>query len=296
MRWIAADPAHAVAFARAEAGWDMADRLRASPPPLIGVAEPETQDSPAERHPTRRAVAAGLLAASAAAVAVPFGWKGFDGSDIYETKLGERRSLLLPDGSKVRLNTASRIRIAMTAERRTIHLLQGEALFDVAHDAARPFFVEVAQGWIRAIGTAFNVRIRKELVELTVTEGIVALGHEGQAHKADDEPRVAAGAGAVLRRGTVATTQLDHDLIRQRIAWRDGLLDLEGNTIEQAVAEFNRYRPDQIVVGDPRIASIRIGGRFELDEGDKFLLALQRSFPVRTVKGADGSILLLSLE
>jgi transmembrane sensor len=86
---------------------------------------------------------------------------------------------------------------------------------------------------------------------------------------------------------------LNPELLRQRTAWQDGVIELDGETLPQAVEEFNRYRTRPIIVGDPRLANLRVGGRFEVDEADKFLTALEGSFAVDAITAADGSILLV---
>src|SRR3546814_10918664 len=93
-----------------------------------------------------------------------------------------------------------------------------------------------------------------------------------------------AGGGAAIRHGTVATTELDSEAFRQRTAWRDGMIELDGNTVEQAVAEFNRYRSAPLVIGDPRIAALRIGGRFVTPDSERFVAALQRTLPIRAIQ------------
>jgi transmembrane sensor len=82
-------------------------------------------------------------------------------------------------------------------------------------------------------------------------------------------------------------------VIRQRTAWRRKLVHLEGETIEQAAGEFNRYRAAPILIGDPRVSSLRIGGQFHIADSGKFLSALQSRLPVRVVDGEDGSVMLL---
>ncbi len=272
-----------------EAAWEAGARLRACPPPLD--AQPARQDSPAP--PSRRLMIGGLVAASVVAAAATATWRYARDVELYRTQLGERRIVTLSDGSRVHLNTASTIEVAMEKHRRRIHLVKGEALFEVAHDAARPFLVEAGSARLRAIGTAFNVRIRDTLVELTVTEGVVAVAQNGGPVHAAGAPRIAAGDGAVIRSDAVAPTVLNPDLLRQRTAWQDGVIELDGETLPQAVEEFNRYRKRPIIVGDPRLANLRVGGRFEVDEADKFLTALEGSFAVDAITAADGSILLV---
>ena len=141
---------------------------------------------------------------------------------------------------------------------------------------------------IRAVGTAFNVRMRPSIIELTVTHGTVTV------HSGDNVQRkVAEGSGAVIQPRSVALTHLGPKLINQRTAWREQMVELDGETIEQAASEFNRYRTAPILIGDTRVSSLRIGGRFRTTDSREFLAALQLSLPIRAVNGEDGSVMLL---
>lgn len=273
-----------------EAAWEAGERLRASPPPV------ETPDVAVHVAPpvSRRALVGGSLVAAIVAGAATAVWRHASDVELYHTRLGQRRTITLADGSRIHLNTASAVEVALRRSTRRIRLVKGEALFEVAHDPERPFLVEAGSARLRAIGTAFNVRIRDTVVELTVTEGIVAVGEStADLHRAT-APKVRAGGGAVIGSGAVAPTALDSAILRQRTAWQDGVIELDGETLAQAVAEFNRYRGQPIVIGDPRLANLRVGGRFEIDEADKFLTAVEASFPVNAIAAADGSILLVT--
>ena len=290
--WIAADPRHAVAFARMEAVWDMAARLSADPPPLASAQRAAADDALAALL-SRRGLVGGLMAASAASAVVTAAFLYGRDVRLYRTLVGERRTVVLSDGSRVELNTASTIEVAMSRKVRNVRLVKGEALFQVAHNKTRPFLVDAGTAQLRAVGTAFNVRLRDELVELTVTEGVVAVNAGGETVHGP-APHIAAGAGAVIRTGAVAPTALDDAVLRRRTAWQDGVIDLDGETLGQAVEEFNRYRDAPILVGDPRLAGIRVGGRFEVGEADKFLLALESGFAIRAVQADDGSLMLVA--
>jgi transmembrane sensor len=291
LEWIEADPRHAVAFARMEAAWEMAGRLRADPPPIERAASPAFGD--ADQWLSRRRVVGAFVAASVVAGAATAAWRYAKDVELYRTQVGERSVVALSDGSRVHLNTASTIEVAMKKDRRLVRLIKGEAMFEVAHDRQRPFLVDAGSARLRAVGTAFNVRIRENVVELTVTEGVVAVVQAGDSVR-NAAPHIAAGAGAIIRSSAVAPTVLSGQILRQRTTWQDGVIELEGETLPQAVEEFNRYRTQPIVVGDARLANIRIGGRFEVDEADKFLTALTSSFPVDAIKSPDGSVLLVA--
>lgn len=274
-----------------EAAWEAGARLRACPPALEGqLAKPDVTSPP---WLSRRLLVGGFVAATVVAGAATATWRYARDVELYRTRLGERRVVTLADGSRIHLNTASTVEVAMEERRRRVHLVQGEALFEVAHDPARPFLVDAGSARLRAVGTAFNVRIRESLVELTVTEGVVAVGQNGNLVRETTTPHIVAGDGAVIRSGAVAPTVLNADLLRQRTAWQDGVIELDGETLPQAVEEFNRYRKRPIIVGDPRLANLRVGGRFEVDEADKFLTALESSFAVDAITAADGSIMLV---
>lgn len=287
-RWLDADPAHAVAFARTESAWERAERLRARPRSTrVGAAARSLL-------PARWAAVAAMLAVVAFGAGL---WWAHWNSSIYATDVGEQRTVSLEDGSLIIMNTATRIEVDFASDRRSVRLLNGEALFEVAKDAGRPFFVEASDAVIRAVGTAFNVRLRDRVVEVTVTEGVVAVSESRAA--IEEKPavsRVSAGSSVVVAPEAVTAIALDRDAMRRRLAWRDGVIELKGETLEEAVEEFNRYRTTRLVVADSRIASIRVGGRFENDEADKFLNAVKDSFPIRLVEGRDGTIYLLQAE
>ena len=233
------------------------------------------------------------MGATAAAVAVTVGWRLMDNVDLYRTGVGERRTVALSDGSRLTLNTTSTVEVAFTRGERRLRLVRGEALFEVAHDASRPFLVEAGPARFRALGTAFNVRVRSDVVELTVTQGVVGVMAGEAAVEKVASARIAAGGGAVVRSGAVAPTALDEQHLRQRTAWQDGVLEFDGESLAQVVGEFNRYRRQPIVIGDARLESLRIGGRVEVDEADRFLTALTSSFPIDAIATTDGGVLLV---
>lgn len=281
-RWIAASPEHAVAFARARQAWRAAALLDAEPE--VGSADLAAQ---APRG-SRRGVllgSAGLLGLALAGAAG--GWF-FLHRQLLTTRVGEIREVALPDGSHVVLNSDTVVEVAYTRERRRLRLKRGEAFFEVAHNPARPFDVEVGDTMLRALGTAFNVRDRGAVVELTVSHGVVGV-REGQSalHK------VPAGNFAIIHPDAVAVASYDAAGLSQKTAWREHVIELNGDSLAQAVEEFNRYRKRPIVIGDQRVAALRVGGRFQTDESAQFIEGLEQSMPVRAIRDADGGILLL---
>ena len=286
--WIEADPRHAVAFARAEAAWDASERLKSA---AADITLPPIQQIISEADQRRLSrnimVAAGvaiLLFVFAAIVTV----RTFSGVERYETGVGQMRDIALEDGSILHLNSDSEVEARFTSNGRKVRLMKGEASFEISHDPERPFDVEARAAVIRAVGTAFNVRMRPSLVELTVTHGQVSV-HCG------DSPlqQVVAGSGAVIQPSSISLTRLGSKIVEQRIAWRDQMVELDGETVEQAADEFNRYRKTPILIGDTRVSALRIGGRFRTTDSQEFLSALQLTLPIRVVDGEDGSVMLL---
>jgi transmembrane sensor len=274
-RWMD-NPAHAVAYARVEATWERTARLKA-------IANPPARSAPIL---SRRAAAVGFLTLGAGAATA---W-WLTRQPTYRTEIGQRKTINLSDGSRVELNTASQLATAYARGQRDVHLLAGEAMFEVAKDAKRPFIVHAGAATVRSVGTAFNVRLRDKVVEVTVTEGLVAVND--LTVRSGARP-LAAGNTAVVGLGSIAAQPLDEDALKRRTEWREGVIDLRGETLGEAVEEFNRYRTSKIVVGDPKLAAMRVGGTFDTSESDKFVEALKAGFGVKAVEGDGGVVYLV---
>jgi transmembrane sensor len=152
-------------------------------------------------------------------------------------------------------------------------LLQGEAQFEVAHDADRPFVVDANGTHVRVLGTAFVVRKRTDTsLDVLVMEGRVAI---------DSAPATVLSGGqlALIRDGRLTTRNVE-DMSR-RVAWTEGMLIFNGETLSEAVAEFNRYNRRQLIVTDADLASKTIGGAFKATNPDRFATALQKMFRVQ---------------
>ena len=234
---------------------------------------------------------------------------------LYATAVGQQQTTALADGSTVLLNTDSQIRVEYDADFRSIRLLRGEAHFTVAENAGRPFRVYAGTSRVQAVGTAFSVYLKTDSVDVTVTEGRVALASIDAARGSDPRPpdiapatgaardmaggvryienprSLSAGEGATIRGagpdgGNAANTggadlvEITDDISR-RLTWREGVLTFAGEPLDSVVAEINRYTTVSIVVEDPDIRAIRIGGRFPIGETDAMLEALEASFGLR---------------
>lgn len=278
--WLEADIRHRVAYLRLNAAWErsqMAERLR----PLQG---PVNKDLFA---PKRHAVVPGrrfALAAAIATVAVTGAvWWGVVQSQwqSYSTSVGAFERVRLQDGSTVELNTGSEVRVRLSDARREIVLTRGEARFSVARDPRRPFDVRAGDKTVRALGTAFTVRLRdRRQIDLLVTEGQVLLEGGGSAQSVATPSVLSAGQLASVRPGAVRVAVVQPAAMTRRLAWTEGKLVFHEETLAEAVAEFNRYNTRPLVVRDAALNGLRVGGTFEATDTNSFLAALQRVFGV----------------
>ena len=273
-RWLDADIRHRVAFRRLEATWKRADKLRELRP-LDGFADPDLLGKPRQRRRWPMALAATLLAGLLAAGWVyqqHFSWQR------YETRIGGFSRIVLEDGSVIDLNTNSEVRVRLGSDQRQIRLVRGEGRFQVAHDKSRPFTVAAADAAVRAVGTAFSVRLHDtEQVDVLVSEGKVAVA----SAKLPDAPPLSAGEAAVVLPDRVSVSRVEPQLLARRLAWTTGRLEFRGETLREAINEFNRYNRRQVRLGDESLATLRVGGSFTATDPESFAGALASSFRLR---------------
>ncbi|MCD9029124.1 FecR domain-containing protein [Luteimonas sp. BDR2-5] len=318
--WLAADVAHRVALLRLQAAWTQAGRLQALgagwrgplPPPRGHWASPsaETPAPPAgpdlrdvrfasrasvraASRPRRAPVrAAAALAGMLAIAAVGFWHSGMPvDSRHYDSRPGSVRTLALADGSQTTLAGDSDITVRLSRRARRIGLARGEAIFDAARDPSRPFVVEASAHRVVAVGTRFSVRREDSGLRVVVTEGTVRL--EPAAGIGGHRPSVLlpAGSVAVVRPDDVRVRTLPLTEAAQLLDWRNGLLVFRDTPLREAAAEFNRHNPRQILIADPEVGELRIGGTFRWANADSFVRLLEQGFPVRAEYAADRIVL-----
>lgn len=273
--WLAGDTRRQGAFLKAQAMWatmgeTSAEGAGADVTPLFPAAAARK----VRRGPDRRTVlvGGGLAAGFAAAVGLALR------PQVYRTETGEQRAMPLDDGSTIRINTQSALSVALTRQRRTIRLKDGEAWFKVAHDKTRPFLVEAGGVAVQATGTAFAVRREAGGVEVLVTEGSVDVWSlEAPSRKV----ALRAGQSLFVANAAPAPDKArildDAGEVRRKLAWRDGRIELEGETLGFAAAQFNRYNRLQLRVTDERLAGERLYGVFSVDDPEGFARAAQVS-------------------
>lgn len=306
-RWLAADSRHAAAFAELDATWTGLDRLTL-PPEQRGQIDPDAlAPRPARGRRWRRFLP--LAAAAAVALAALYGTHGYWApgqlrlSEAVTTSVGGFRRITLPDGSVVRVNTDSAIKVAYTPGERRVKLVRGEAHFTVAKDAARPFFVEAGGVAVRAVGTAFNVRLRAADLEVLVTEGKVSIADPAKGESLlaprtpDSVPLLVAGEGAVLplpeggAPQRAAVRSVPPPEMERALAWQDRRIEMVSAPLSEFVAEFNRYNRNPIRIVDPVLAARRFGGSFRADEPETFIRLLQLRFGLSVERAGDTTIL-----
>ena len=258
--WLKADPAHEAAFERATEIWELLPGLEPRPAPAV---EPERRG---RRGVLVMAIAAVLLLVAGGGYAL------LSRPPVYETAVGEQQVAMLDDGSRVSLNTNSRVAILYSAGERRVRLERGEAMFEVAHNAARPFIVEAGDEQVRALGTTFVVRRDGEArMAVTLIEGRVEVSGHGRATPA----RIAVlTPGQRVTVTPTAGAALDRPSVEAVTAWRRGELVFEDVTLLEAAQELNRYNGEHLVVADPSLASLRLSGVFSTGDMEEAARAI----------------------
>lgn len=285
-----------------------------TPAILPGLHAAGRDDGPAAEFRDRRGIglrwrlSLGAIAAGIAALLVSFWLLMPAGSQRYATGPGEQRSIPLADGSRVTLNSASSVEVRLGKHRRIIHLLRGEALFQVSHDPHRPFDVYAEGAVVRAIGTEFNVDIRSNYAAVTVLQGRVAVMSGAQASL--PVPGVSPpGPGAPELQGFPAPDGALLLGVAQRViitpagvgnpqrvedlpaitAWTRGQLVFDNRPLGEVVDELNRSSAGRIVIQSSRLRSRKVTGVIQLDDPGSLLSFLSDVPGVVIRRSSDGT-------
>ena len=273
-RWRGQSEAHRAAWARAERVMG----TFASVPTDIGQ---QVVRRAGDRTLSRRRT---LRLLTALLVGVPGGWLALRSLPLGEpeadlaTATGERRSLVLADGSQLVLNTASALDVRFDAQVRRLRLRRGEVLVTTHTDPLvprRPFVVSLAQGGVEALGTRFSMRLEEDLCRVAVfAHGVEVRPQQGATI------RLAAGQQAWFdARGVQRLAPVDEDAS----LWTGGMLLAHDRPLAEVLAELGRYRPG-LLRCDPAVAELRVSGALSLDDTDQALLALERTLPIRVTR------------
>lgn len=295
--WLSADSRHREAYLRLLDLWRLAGGLKA-----WNSVNGRTDVDVLAATP-KRAVRRWPLSMAAALVLAVCGsllWQIYAAGDNYATEVGGYRRVSLSDGSVLQLNTDSRVMVKLTEHSRVVKLLRGEAYFEVAHDARRPFDVMAGNSTVRAVGTAFSVHLRDaERVDVLVAEGRVSVreqGASGRGSQAGENPEAnEVPATSVVEAGQVAAAQSDGirvasvapaDVAR-RLGWQSGVLHFKNQSLAEVVTEFNRYNQRKLVIMDERLVTLEVGGSFRTGDLESFVAALRGVRRIHVDESAD---------
>jgi transmembrane sensor len=309
--WLDASTANRIAYIRLQTAWERSGRLKALgagvPAGTIPLRDswgfaalPQLQEADAghylRQNPKLPAVLSRRFLRPMAisltiVMAVGTAWQFLaHHASSYTTQIGAISTVPLSDGSKITLNTNSQIRVELNASERRIELDQGEAYFEVAKDAARPFIVAIADKRVIAVGTKFSIRREHDDIRVLVTEGRVRIESNGSSSRTP-ETQLTAGSEARTAQAAVLVDQPPPMEVEQLLSWRTGYIVFRDTSLADAVADFNRYTNRKIVIEDPAIANIRIGGNFRSDNADAFLSLIQSGFPIHVERHDDRIVL-----
>lgn len=231
----------------------------------------------------------------------------FGSANVYTTGTGQRLALTLQDGSQVTLDTQSELQVAFSAGERAVHLRRGQAFFEVAKDKKRPFVVEAGSRRLIAVGTAFDVRLDREQIKVTMVEGTVRV-EPRQPAPSNASDLAASGETRALPAAPITTITAGEQLIADRghevrirssdteraTSWRRGQLIFNNTRLADALDEVNRYSEVKIRLTDLTLSDLRLSGGFATGRPDVFVEAVTSYFPVRVSRSDDQTIELSS--
>jgi transmembrane sensor len=293
--WCRADPRHAAAVARLEAACALLGKMplvRAELQPVVEFPVKPRAIAPVRRFPIMRN-AVGLAAAIALTVFAWWQWgPRTPVAQVYATSTGGYERVALADGSVVELNANSKVRVQLLPNERRLALVEGEAHFTVAHDSTRPFTVSANGVAVRAVGTAFNIRLASTAVEVLVTEGKVAVSDSPTRSAAVAAPLVlAANERTLISTASAASAtpsaapfgpeplveRVTSEALRAALSWQERKLVFSETPLRDVVAQFNRRNRLQIILEDAVVAERLMGGTFAADNVEGFVRLLEGS-------------------
>jgi transmembrane sensor len=280
--WLAEALAHRVAYWRMNSGFDRIGRLTA-------LRQPVPERAPVAR---RRDLLA-LLAGGAAAIVLGVGLSLFflaQREQTYSTPIGGHKTIAFADGSRVELNTDTILRTKMSAlgERR-VWLDEGEAYFQIKHDAAHPFVVTVAGHRVTDLGTEFLIRNGADRLEVRLLEGRARI--ESANAQARHQALLVPGDVVVATASSMSITKESAPELSNNLGWRRGVLVFKHTTLADAAAELNRYNEQKVIIADSAVARLTIDGTFPLNGISLFALSAQKVFELRVEKQGSETVI-----
>lgn len=286
--WFGAHPDHKTAWEVVSEKWNKSHDIP------VGLAHPPVRARRRSPRVQLRPLLIGLTAAASAAAMV---WATlYFGRGVVTTAVGEQKTLNLPDGTRIELNTATRLIVKYDAETRAVELKSGEAYFSVAHEP-RPFVVVAGNRKVIAVGTSFTVRRDQsadDSLTVTLIEGTVAVAPVSAADilPATPMPEVtvlSAGERAHVRRH--APTTVDTPPIERVTGWMRGQLIFDHTPLAEAVAELNRYGKTRVSVASLATGRIPVSGTFRTGDSVSFAHAAAQTYNLKLLTRDDELVL-----
>jgi len=297
--WLG-DPENQAAWDMLSRPWNFFDEV-ADAPEIVAAREAAFADAKRAGNPfslpNLLRPAAALIAATLVIGMVGIGayWWTNRPTD-YQTIAGERRVITLSDGSKLSLDANSEVTVRYGKHDRSLHLLKGQARFDVAHDRKRPFSVVAGNQKVIATGTAFNIDMAGPRVLVTLIEGHVVVLEETSGIVTSQAPprTISLQAGQQLTASPSLPPEIAQANIRRVTAWTVGQLIFDDEPLSSVVERVNRYGGTQIVVADPQVGAMKISGVFNAGDVLGFVEIVTHYLPVRAVSENSSTIALQS--
>lgn len=282
-------PQNDAAYSAIEQIWGQSGGLKSDPDMQAALASALAKPRPRRARTLRRPRQTWLLVTTAATLAATTAlvlltqW-GLPWAPVYQTAVGEQRTLILDDGTRVRLDTDTRLSVHFTGAERRIVLARGQALFDVVHAPHRPFLVEAGSTNIRDLGTRFDVERTSGQVKVTLVEGSVTVN---TASTGAPRRQWTLHPGQQLATGRAAAPPRSVDTA-SATSWTTGQLVFHELPLSAATAEINRYSRRKIVLRAPDVGAIPVTGAFDSGDPDAFVSAVSELYGLRAVKTSDG--------
>lgn len=278
--WYRIDPTHKAAYEQVQKFWALLENPATHVHTQINTRQRRTAYKP---RPALRLAWASCALAFIVMITIQLPGYYQNWQSDYYTHPGERQTVSLQDGSQLTLNTDTAITVEYSEQQRHIHLLRGEAYFNVAPNKARPFIVAADNVTARAVGTAFSVNALDGNIQVAVNEGIVAVNADQQELQLKVEQQ------ANYRHGHL---QAEPIVIEDALAWRNGQVVFDRQPLAQVIQAVNRYRKGAIVVANSTLAKRIISGVFKTDDPKAVVAALQNTLHTRVLDIAGGVVIL----
>ncbi len=309
--WLEANPANRATLSSVARAWRLAGEA-AELPELIEVRvdalKAMGEDERPSAYPRRRAAIQALAALAACLLLIATSIFYFNpGSDTYRTKIGERRTVALADGSRLSLDAASAVEVRYDSERRALRLLAGRARFEVAKDPRRPFTVTVGDRVVVATGTAFSVELLNAEMRVVLYEGAVSVledspadqaprhivlqGHSGTQADKMLRPSTALIVPAGTVAGASAPARLETVDLARSSSWEQGQLVFSDEPLGVAVERVNRYSAAKVLIEDPATAALPVSGAFNAGDTEGFVDGVAGLYQLRKLHRGDSLVL-----